>query len=706
MKFNMGEEAVNKLQVKELEFEAEKNKNKKEDGSTSVIRWEKFLPRMVLRVLLVEADDSTRQIIAALLRKCSFRVAAVADGLKAWEVLKGKPHNIDLILTEVDLPSISGFALLTLIMEHGICKNIPVIMMSSHDSVSMVYKCMLRGAADFLVKPVRKNELQNLWQHVWRRRASTREGHDPQVECVAQQKVEATAENNASSNHSSGYMACIQRNRECIEKGSDAQSSCTKPELEAERAYAENVQDLSQTKWSKSPRSDMKIQKYEERVESSRNLLMYDSQDRGLAVAAGKDANTMTQGEDVAPQSQRDHANIFSEACDNNHVPVNYSKEVIDLIGTFDNYTKCSYRSSGSNNGTNKVDSQLLDLSLRRPHPHPLRQPYPHPHPHPSGFVNQVSDERHILNHSDASAFSRYTNRALRPLHSSTSICDQQKNYGTNSDRQLSNHTFDYNSDTHGFAALISSQKNMLSLATCQCGQPEVAFLCPQQTVLPVPVPVRGIRFDSLCTAFGSVVPPTFCTQSGPSMVPSPGSVHHQEPSIQVNTFHQSNLETRNSQQFNNLIGQTVNNSTNQTEHKQRHKLESSEDLRHFSSATDQSASSSFCNGTASHLNSIGCVSNGNVDQLAVVQTGVESVNEEGLPINDRNCHRSVLREAALTKFRLKRKDRCYEKKVRYESRKKLAEQRARVKGQFIRRGHTEPAPVETDSRCGISLDG
>lgn len=56
-------------------------------------------------------------------------VAAVPDGLKAWEILKGRPHNIDLILTEVDLPSISGYALLTLIMEHEICKNIPVISM-------------------------------------------------------------------------------------------------------------------------------------------------------------------------------------------------------------------------------------------------------------------------------------------------------------------------------------------------------------------------------------------------------------------------------------------------------------------------------------------------------------------------------------------------------------------------------------------------
>lgn len=43
--------------------------------------------------------------------------------------------------------------------------------MSSHDSISTVYKCMLRGAADYLVKPLRKNELRNLWQHVWRRQS-------------------------------------------------------------------------------------------------------------------------------------------------------------------------------------------------------------------------------------------------------------------------------------------------------------------------------------------------------------------------------------------------------------------------------------------------------------------------------------------------------------------------------------------------------
>ncbi|XP_013613173.1 PREDICTED: two-component response regulator-like APRR5 isoform X2 [Brassica oleracea var. oleracea] len=143
------------------------------EGGDGLVKWERFLPKIALRVLLVEADDSTRQIISALLRKCSYRVASVPDGLKAWEVLKGNPESVDLILTEVDLPSISGYALLTLIMEHDICKNIPIIMMSTQDSVNTVYKCMLKGAADYLVKPLRRNELRNLWQHVWRRRESS-----------------------------------------------------------------------------------------------------------------------------------------------------------------------------------------------------------------------------------------------------------------------------------------------------------------------------------------------------------------------------------------------------------------------------------------------------------------------------------------------------------------------------------------------------
>ncbi|KAE9609639.1 putative transcription factor C2C2-CO-like family [Lupinus albus] len=45
-----------------------------------------------------------------------------------------------------------------------------------------------------------------------------------------------------------------------------------------------------------------------------------------------------------------------------------------------------------------------------------------------------------------------------------------------------------------------------------------------------------------------------------------------------------------------------------------------------------------------------------------------------------------VEREAALMKFRQKRKERCFDKKIRYVNRKRLAERQTRVKGQFVRK--------------------
>lgn len=79
-------------------------------------------------VILIQSSACGLILLHRLNTLSSFEaVAAVSDGLKAWEVLKSRAENIDLILTEVELPLISGYALLTLIMEHDICKNIPVI---------------------------------------------------------------------------------------------------------------------------------------------------------------------------------------------------------------------------------------------------------------------------------------------------------------------------------------------------------------------------------------------------------------------------------------------------------------------------------------------------------------------------------------------------------------------------------------------------
>ncbi|XP_043716642.1 two-component response regulator-like PRR95 isoform X2 [Telopea speciosissima] len=645
---------------------------KEKESSTFMMKREQFFPRMSLRVLLVESDDSTRQIITALLRKCSYRVAAVPDGLKAWEALKGRPHNVDLILTEVELPSVSGFTLLTLIMEHEICKKIPVIMMSSNDSISMVFKCMMRGAADFLIKPLRKNELRNLWQHVWRRQSSAGDRN------LAQRKVEAISENNAASNHSSDYVACTQKNKTSSGKGSDAQSSCTKPDMEAESACMQNLQDCSQ------PICRSSSLEHENKKEEKSTILGSEVTQSNEASASARFVlgdsygKREAQPKDVAPENHREDANITGATRGNSNEGTESLSEAIDLIGAFDNRLRWNFGHSYNTvtkevlfdgiktlSGSNDKSgcTPLLELSLKRSHL--------------SGSEGQRTDERHTLNHSNASAFSWYNNRkAQSPLPAYN---------------QGPCHTAD------------APQQNSLTSSVGQSDLAETVIPCHQQ-VIPAPVPIGGMSFDGLYASYATVLPPMFYESAQlPLRGQSTGS--RLEPStVCLNLSHQPNPETQYEQGCH-FQDQNADSSTNQTLREQVHNIEDLEDPSDVSPPTGQSANSCIYNGARSYLNSSGCGSvcngnNGNVTAVIAARATVECRSGESLFVHDRvggmDPHCSTHREAALTKFRLKRKDRCYEKKVRYQSRKRLAEQRPRVKGQFVRQASQDLPSAES----------
>lgn len=134
--------------------------------------WGGFHPQRKLRILLVEGDGSSRKVVSALLRNCDYEVICAENGEEAWEFLCGPTNKVDLVLSEVFMPRLSGITLLCKIMTQLPSKNVPVIMMSSHHSMAVSFKCLSNGAVDFLIKPVRKNELKNIWQHIWRRNRS------------------------------------------------------------------------------------------------------------------------------------------------------------------------------------------------------------------------------------------------------------------------------------------------------------------------------------------------------------------------------------------------------------------------------------------------------------------------------------------------------------------------------------------------------
>jgi len=241
-------------------------------------------------------------------------------------------------------------------------------------------------------------------------------------------------------------------------------------------------------------------------------------------------------------------------------------------------------------------------------------------------------------------------------------LSDHQRDHSANGEKSISHIVNGCNSDS----SAPGMQRCIVSPTTVQSKESEVATSHSQQGHS-LPIPVKGVRFNDLCTAYRSVLPSMFSTQSGPQAMPSPSSVVLLEPNFQ-NAFYQSNIKESSSEQLYQPLGPNGNSSQNHIVYTQEHKPEHAEDRRHFSPTTDQSVSSSFCNGNASHLNSIGygsnCGSSSNADQVTVVRVASESKNED--LTNNVNNHRSIQREAALNKFRLKRKERCYEKKVHH----------------------------------------
>ncbi|XP_039014770.1 two-component response regulator ORR24-like [Hibiscus syriacus] len=122
-----------------------------------------------MRVLAVDDDPICLKILENLLRKCQYEVTTTNQAIKALKMLRENKSRYDLVISDVNMPDMDGFKLLELL---GLEMGLPVIMLSAHSDTKLVMKGITHGACDYLLKPVRIEELKNIWQHVVRRKKS------------------------------------------------------------------------------------------------------------------------------------------------------------------------------------------------------------------------------------------------------------------------------------------------------------------------------------------------------------------------------------------------------------------------------------------------------------------------------------------------------------------------------------------------------
>ncbi len=103
------------------------------------------------RILIVDDVEENRTVLARRLTREGYAVDSVANGEEA--VRRVAQGMFDLVLLDVLMPGMDGFAVLEQIKGSAATRSIPVIMISALDDLSSVVRCIEHGAEDYLAKP-------------------------------------------------------------------------------------------------------------------------------------------------------------------------------------------------------------------------------------------------------------------------------------------------------------------------------------------------------------------------------------------------------------------------------------------------------------------------------------------------------------------------------------------------------------------------
>lgn len=104
------------------------------------------------RVLVIDDFQTMRRIVVNLLRQLGFtNVTEAEDGQSAWEKLQ--VDNIDLIVSDWNMPNMNGLELLKKVRSSDKYKATPFIMVTAEGKRENVIAAVQSGVSNYIVKP-------------------------------------------------------------------------------------------------------------------------------------------------------------------------------------------------------------------------------------------------------------------------------------------------------------------------------------------------------------------------------------------------------------------------------------------------------------------------------------------------------------------------------------------------------------------------
>ena len=107
-----------------------------------------------MRVLIVDDSSVMRKIVERALRQAgleSLVVLEAGSGAEALEVLKAQ--SVQLILSDINMPTMDGLEFLRQMRSQNLASGVPVVMITTESSEEHVKQAILSGAQGYIRKP-------------------------------------------------------------------------------------------------------------------------------------------------------------------------------------------------------------------------------------------------------------------------------------------------------------------------------------------------------------------------------------------------------------------------------------------------------------------------------------------------------------------------------------------------------------------------
>lgn len=110
-----------------------------------------------LKVMVIDDSKTIRRTAETLLQREGYEVVTAVDGFEALS--KIAETNPDIIFVDIMMPRLDGYQTCALIKNSQQYRNVPIIMLSSKDSLFDRAKGRVVGCDEYLTKPFSKDEL-------------------------------------------------------------------------------------------------------------------------------------------------------------------------------------------------------------------------------------------------------------------------------------------------------------------------------------------------------------------------------------------------------------------------------------------------------------------------------------------------------------------------------------------------------------------